>query len=110
MEKTAAAKHSADYRARQKAEKQKLGVEILKVAVPVGINRHLQKLMKAHGFKNKQELYQTVVLSLVGAEPDEAKRMLTLPPSGFVVTEKLARQLKELGMADPDPDADADEE
>lgn len=108
MEKTAAAKHSADYRARQKAKKQELGVEILKVTVPIGINRQLQKLMKSHGFNNRQELYQTMVLSLVSAPPEDAARMLKLPPSGFVVTEELARQLKELGMAEPNPDADED--
>ncbi|GEM_PF-3976573 len=38
MEKSAAAKHSADYRARLKADKEKLGIETLKVEVPIGIN------------------------------------------------------------------------
>jgi hypothetical protein len=106
MEKTAAAKHSAAYRARKKAEKNKLGIEKLSVDVPLGINKKLRQLMKTHGFDNRQELYQTMVLYLVDASPDEAKRILTPAPSGFVVTEKLARQLRELGMAEDDPDAD----
>lgn len=106
MEKSAAAKHSAAYRARKKTEKDKLGIERLSVDVPIGINKKLRQLMKAHGLDNRQELYQTAVLYLVDAPADEAKRILTPAPSGFVVTEKLARQLRELGMAEADPDAD----
>jgi hypothetical protein len=106
MEKTAAAKHSAAYRARKNAEKDKLGIEKLSVDVPLGINKKLRQLMKTHGFDNRQELYQTMVLYLVDASPDEAKRILAPAPSGFVVTEKLARQLRELGMAEDAPDAD----
>ena len=100
MEKSPAAKHSAAYRARKNAEKDKLGIEKLSVAVPIGINKKLRQLMKAHGFDNRQELYQTMVLYLVDAPHDEAKRILTPAPSGFVITEKLARQLIEAGMAE----------
>jgi hypothetical protein len=41
-----------------------------------------------------QELYQTMVLYLVDVPADEAKRILTPAPSGFVVTRKLARQFE----------------
>jgi hypothetical protein len=108
MEKTAAAKHSAAYRARKNAEKNKLGIERLSIDVPVGINKKLRKLMKDHGFDNRQELYQTMVLYLVDAAHDEAKRILTPAPSGFVVTEKLARQLIEAGMAEVNSEADCE--
>lgn len=45
-----------------------------------------------------------MVLYLVEAPADEAKRILTPAPSGFVITQRLARQLKEAGLAEPDSD------
>lgn len=106
MEKTAAAKHSADYRARLKAEKNRMGIETFKVEVPVGINKKLLQLMKSHGFENRQELYQTIVLYLVNAPATEAARILTPAPSGFVVTQKLARQLQDFAMSNSSLDED----
>jgi len=107
MEKTAAAKHSADYRARQKTAKAKLGIEKMSVDVPVGTRSGMEIAMNDHGYSQIQELWQDLALSFLAAPRDEQARRLRKPDaSAFVVTPRLARQLKELGMAEPDPDAD----
>jgi hypothetical protein len=107
MEKTAAAKHSADYRRRQKEEKEKLGIETLEVDVPVGTRSGMTLAMKDHGYKQIQELWQDLALSFLAAPLEEQARRLRKPSaSDFVVTPRLARQLKAAGMAQVDPDAD----
>jgi hypothetical protein len=107
MEKTAAAKHSADYRRRQKEEKEKLGIETLEVDAPVGTRSGMTLAMKDHGYKQIQELWQDLALSFLAAPRDEQARRLRKPSaSDFVVTPRLARKLKAAGMAQGDPDAD----
>ncbi len=107
MEKTAAAKHSADYRRRQKEEKEKLGIESLEVDVPVGTRSGMTLAMKDHGYKQIQELWQDLALSFLAAPREEQARRLRRPSaSDFVVTPRLARQLRAAGKAQVDPDAD----
>ncbi|WP_282372945.1 hypothetical protein, partial [Pseudomonas sp. PS02290] len=106
MEKTAAAKHSADYRRRQKEEKEKLGIQTLEVDVPVGTRSGMTLAMKDHGYKQIQELWQDLALSFLAAPREEQARRLRKPSaSDFVVTPRLARQLKAAGKAQVDPDA-----
>lgn len=107
MEKTAAAKHSADYRARQNAAKVKMGIETLKVDMPISVCSGLKRAMSDHRYSQVQELWQDLALSFLASPHEEQARRLRKPDaSAFVVTPRLARQLKELGMAEPDPDED----
>jgi hypothetical protein len=107
MEKTAAAKHSADYRRRQKEEKEKLGIETLEVDVPVGTRSGMALAMKDHGYKQIQELWQDLALAFLSMPIEEQARRLRKPDAtAFIVTPRLARQLKSAGMAQVDPDAD----
>jgi len=93
MEKTAAAKHSADYRRRQKEEKEKLGIETLEVDAPVGTRSGMTLAMKDHGYKQIQELWQDLALSFLAAPREEQARRLRKPvASAFTVTPKLSRQ------------------
>jgi hypothetical protein len=93
MEQTAAAKHSAAYRARKNAEKNKLGIEKLSVDVPVGIRSGMETAMKDHGYSQIQELWQDLALSFLASPRDEqARRLRKLDTSAFVVTPRLARQ------------------
>ncbi|WP_296257681.1 MULTISPECIES: hypothetical protein [unclassified Pseudomonas] len=105
MEKTAAAKHSADYRARQNAAKTKMGIETLKIDMPISVRSGLTAAMADHGYSQLQELWQDLALSFLASPHEEQARRLRKPDaSAFVLTPKLARQLKELGMAEPDPE------
>jgi hypothetical protein len=107
MEKTAAAKHSAAYRERQHTAKAKLGIETLKIEAPEGTRSGMNTAMKDHGYSQIQELWQDLALSFLASPREEQARRQRKPDaSAFVVTPRMARQLKELGMAEADPDAD----
>jgi hypothetical protein len=101
MEKTAAAKHSADYRRRQKEEKEKLGIERLEVDAPVGTRSGMTLAMKDHGYKQVQELWQDLALAFLSMPLEEQSRRLRKPDAtAFVVTPKLARQYEKKAQAE----------
>jgi len=105
MEKTAAAKHSADYRERQKTAKAKLGIEKMSIDVPVGTRSGMKTAMKDHGYSQIQELWQDMALSFLASPREEQARRLRKPDtSAFVVTPRLARQLIAAGMAESNTD------
>jgi len=94
MEKSLSAKHSADYRARQNAEKVRLGIETLKVDMPIGVKSRMTTAMKEHGYSQMQELWQDLALSFLSMPHEEQARRLRKPDaSAFVITPRLARQL-----------------
>lgn len=109
MEKTAAAKHAAAYRLRQKQKKAELGIATVTIEVAQGIAAQLPEFLKQHGFDNAQELYQTLVLHVLRAPHEEAARILKPHKSGFVITEEMTRQLEAAGLAEVDPDADKED-
>jgi hypothetical protein len=106
MEQTAAAKHAAAYRQRQKEKKAQLGIAIVTIEVAQGVAAQLPEFLKLHGFDNAQELYQTLVLYVLRAPEEEAARILKPHTSGFIITESVTRKLKAAGQAEMDPDAD----
>lgn len=107
MEKKGAAKHSADYRARQEEKNARLGIEKMSVEVPAGTRSQMNRAMQEHEYSQVQELWMDLALSFLAAPLEEQKRRLRKPSaSTFTVSPKLARQLRELGMKEPDPDAD----
>ncbi|SET89387.1 hypothetical protein [Pseudomonas graminis] len=106
MEQTAAAKHAAAYRLRQKQKKAELGIATVTIEVAQGIAAQLPDFLKLHGFDNAQELYQTLVLYVLRAPKDEAAQILKPHTLGFVVNENLTRKLEAAGMAEVDPDAE----
>lgn len=106
MEQTAAAKHAAAYRLRQKEKKAQLGIATVTIEVAQGIAAQLPEFLKLHDFDNAQELYQTMVLYVLRAPAEEAARILKPHTSGFVITESMTRKLKAAGLAEADPYAD----
>ena len=76
--KTGAAKHSADYRDRKKAEAERLGIETLPVESAAGTRVELAKAMKAHGYTQLQELLQDLHRSFIAADrPEQTRRLKT---------------------------------
>ncbi|ROL76564.1 hypothetical protein BLX41_14530 [Pseudomonas protegens] len=91
-EKTGAAKHSADYRDRKKAEADRLGIEKMYFDMPAGIRKQLAADMKAHGYSQLQELWQDLALSWLAQSPDERARRLLKPDApAFRISQRLAR-------------------
>lgn len=95
------AKHSADYRQRQKEQAERLGIETLAINVPLGVKKALQADMKRHGYSQLQELWQDLALSWIAADPDERARRLKRPDApAFEITENLARKFENATKAE----------
>ncbi|WP_225917361.1 hypothetical protein [Pseudomonas farsensis] len=77
--KTGGAKHSADYRAKQKAEAEKLGIEDVTITMPAGIKKALAAEIKRHGYRQVQELWQDMALSWIAQDHGERARRLERP-------------------------------
>jgi len=100
-QKTGAAKHSADYREREKKKAEKLGIEDIIITMPAGIKKALAAELKRHGYKQVQELWQDMALSWIAQDPEERARRLERPDApAFYISPKLARQFKEASMAE----------
>lgn len=100
-EKTGGAKHSADYRARQKAQAKKLGIEKVFFNMPEGIKAAMAVEIERHGYDQVQELWQDLALSWIAQDPAEPARRLERPDApAFYISPKLARQFEEASMAE----------
>ncbi|MFP3862825.1 hypothetical protein SHV42_07695 [Pseudomonas capeferrum] len=100
-ERTAAARHSADYREREKKKAEKLGIEDVTITMPAGIKKALSAEIKRHGYKQVQELWQDMALSWIAQDPEERARRLERPDApAFYISPKLARQFESASMAE----------
>lgn len=101
VQKTGAAKHSKDYRDRQKEEMARLGIERIPVDVPKGTRGRLTLVMQAHGYSQLQELLQDLQLSFLAADSEEQARRLRRPDApAFRISPKLARQFDEASQVE----------
>jgi len=99
--KTGAAKHSSDYRDRQKEEAERLGIEKVFFNMPEGIKTAMAAEIKRHGYHQVQELWQDLALSWIAQDPEERARRLERPDApAFYISPKLARQFNEASMAE----------
>lgn len=100
-EKTGVAKHSADYRSRQKAQAKKLGIEKVFFNMPEGIKAAMAAEIERHGYDQVQELWQDLALSWIAQDPEERARRLERPDApAFYISPKLARQFEEQSLRD----------
>ncbi|WP_377706261.1 hypothetical protein ACFMKY_18090 [Pseudomonas protegens] len=100
-DKTGAAKHSADYRDRKKAEADRLGIEKMHFDMPAGIRKQLAADMEAHGYSQMQELWQDLALSWIAQSPDERARRLQKPDApAFRISQKLASRFEDASKAE----------
>jgi hypothetical protein len=107
MEKTAAAKHAADYRARKKEASKRLGIESITIETAQGVRSGMNIAMVDHGYSQIQELWQDMALSFLAMPRDEQARRLKKPnASAFVITEKLSRQFEKESRREAERDSD----
>lgn len=100
-EKTGSAKHSADYRDREKKKAEKLGIEKVFFNMPAGIKAGITAEIEHHGYDQVQELWQDLALSWIAQDPEERARRLERPDApAFYISPKLARQFNEASMAE----------
>lgn len=87
---------SKDYRERQKAKAEALGVKRISIDVAEGVESRLAELMEKHRFEQFEELFQTLALNLLAAPHDVVVSMLKRPDaSSFQIKSKHTRQLRE---------------
>jgi hypothetical protein len=99
--KTGAAKHSADYRDRQKKAAAKLGIEKVFFNMPEGIKAAMAAEIERHGYDQVQELWQDLALSWIAQDPEERARRLERPDApAFYISPRLARQFEAASMAE----------
>ncbi|WEJ19320.1 hypothetical protein N0B28_13500 [Pseudomonas sp. SD17-1] len=99
--KTGAAKHSADYRDRKRAEAERLGIETLPVESAAGTRAELAKAMKAHGYTQLQELLQDMHRAFIAVDHREQARRLKKPDApAFKISPKLARRFDAASRAE----------
>jgi hypothetical protein len=90
-----------------------LGIEKLTVEVAGVFKPDLQRVMKAHGINNQQDVHQRLLMNLIAADFQTQEKMLRIETTPFVVTEKVSRLIEAAGrksLADdpPEPDDEID--
>lgn len=99
--KTGTAKHSADYRDRQKKQAARLGIEKVFFNMPEGIKAAMAAEIESHGYDQVRELWQDLALSWIAQDPEERARRLERPDApAFYISPKLARQFEAASMAE----------
>ncbi|MNJ36371.1 Phage integrase family protein [compost metagenome] len=93
--KTGAAKHSADYRGRKKAEAERFGIETLPVEMASGTRAGMAEAMKAHGYTQLQELLQNLHRSFLACDREEQARRLNTRYERDVIPAKMPRTQKD---------------
>ncbi|MDR8389264.1 hypothetical protein MKS85_27520 [Pseudomonas sp. JL2] len=85
-----------------------LGIEKFTVEVAGIFKKDLQRVMKAHGINNQQEVYQ-LLMNLIAADFETQAQMLKCVTTPFVVTEKVSRLIEAAGtrsLANDPPELD----
>lgn len=75
-----------------------LGVEKFTVEVAGVFKPDLKAVMKAHGINNQQDVHQRLLMNLIAADFETQAQMLKCVTTPFVVTEKVARHLRDAGL------------
>jgi len=75
-----------------------LGVEKFTVEVAAVFKPDLKRVMAAHGINNQQEVYQLLLMNLIAADFETQAKMLKCVTTPFVISEKVARHLRDAGL------------
>lgn len=90
-----------------------LGIEKFTVEVAGVFKSDLQRVMKAHGINNQQDVHQRLLMNLIAADFGTQAKMLHQVVTPFVVTEKVSRLIeaagrKSLASDPPEPEDEID--
>jgi hypothetical protein len=77
-----------------------LGVEKLTVEVAGVFKPDLKRVMAAHGINNQQEVYQLLLINLIGANFENQAKMLRCVTTPYEPSEKVSRAFNEQSMAE----------
>jgi hypothetical protein len=94
QEPTAEAIKQRRKREKDAAKKAALGVEKFTVEVAGVFKPDLKRLMKEHGFNNKQEVYQNLLRNVIAADFETAAAMLRCVTTPYEPSEKVSRAFR----------------
>ena len=75
-----------------------LGIGKFQIEVAGAFKPDLQKVMKAHGINNQQDIHQRLLINLIAADFEVQAWMLRCVVTPFVVSEKVSQLLMEAGL------------
>ncbi|MBV7523410.1 hypothetical protein KW834_03185 [Pseudomonas sp. PDM29] len=109
QELTAEAKKQRKKREKEAAKNAALGIGKFQIEVAGVFKPDLQRVIKAHGINNQQDIHQRLLINLIAADFDTQAKMLACVTTPFVVSEKVSRLIRAAGLkslADDPPEPD----
>jgi hypothetical protein len=94
-EPTAEAIKQRKKREKGNAKNAALGIGKFQIEVAGVFKPDLQKVMKAHGINNQQDIHQRLLINLIAADFETQDKMLRCVTTPFVVSEKVSRTIRE---------------
>lgn len=98
QEPTAEAIKQRKKREKEAAKNVVLGIEKFTVEVAGVFKPDLQRVMKAHGINNQQDIHQRLLINLIAADFETQAWMLRSVTTPYVVSEKVSRILRAAGL------------
>ena len=93
-------------REKEAAKNAALGIEKFQIEVAGVFKPDLQRVMKAHGINNQQDIHQRLLINLIGADFDTQAKMLRCVTTPYKPSWKVSRYFQEQSlkeaMLDPD--------
>ncbi|WP_460318074.1 hypothetical protein [Pseudomonas ogarae] len=83
-----------------------LGIEKFTVEVAAVFKKDLQRVMKAHGINNQQDIHQRLLTNLIGADFETQAWMLRNVTTPYEIPEKVSRTFYEKSMTELTADLD----
>ena len=100
QELTAEAKKQRRKREKSAAKDAALGIEKFQIEVAGVFKPDLQKVMKAHGINNQQDIHQRLLINLIGADFETQAWMLRNVTTPYEISEKVSRAFYETSKAE----------
>ncbi|MGE8149803.1 hypothetical protein ACQKP5_00940 [Pseudomonas vancouverensis] len=94
------AKKQRRKRERESAKNAALGIEKFQIEVAGVFKPDLQRIMKAHGINNQQDIHQRLLINLIDADFETQAWMLRCVTTPYEPSEKVLRALHEQSQAE----------
>ncbi|WP_223553384.1 hypothetical protein [Pseudomonas sp. BF-R-01] len=109
QEPTAEAKKQRRKREKEAEKNAALGIGKFQIEVAGVFKPDLQKVMKAHGINNQQDIHQRLLINLIAADFETQAKMLQCVTTPFIISEKVSREFRNksllaLGASPGEPD------
>lgn len=87
-------------RDKENAKNAAMGIGKFQIEVAGVFKPDLQRVMKAHGINNQQDVHQRLLINLIGADFETQAHMLRCVTTPYVPSEKVSRAFHEQSLAE----------